>query len=44
MIILIMMNFKYLAIYQKVETHFTFITLDYVSVLKMTFSVYGERI
>ena len=33
MLIIIMMKFKYLATLQSVETHLSFITLDYVSLL-----------
>ena len=44
MIILIMIKFKYLATLQNIETHLSFITLDYVSILNVTFNVHVERI
>ena len=39
MIILIMIKFIYLATLQNVETHLSFITLDYVPILNMTFNI-----
>ena len=44
MLIIMMMKFKYLATFQSVETHLLFITLDYVSILNVTFDIHSERI
>ena len=44
MLIIMMMKFKYLATLQSVETHLSFITLDYVSLLNVTFNIHAERI
>ena len=44
MIIIMMMKFKYLVSLQSAETHLSFITLDYVSILNVTFNIHTERI
>ena len=44
MIIIMMMKFKYLVSLQSAETHLSFITLDYVFILNVTFNLHGERI
>ena len=44
MIIIMMMKFKYLVSLQSTETHLSFITLDYVSILNVTFNIHTERI
>ena len=44
MLIIMMMKFKYLATLRSVETHLSFITQDYVSLLNVTFNIHAERI
>ena len=44
MLIIMMMKFKYLATLQSVETHLSFITLDYESLLNVSFNIHALRI